>query len=284
MEKMHRAYSLITVKRLDAERRTFSGWATRPEPDRMGDTVNPLGATFANPLVLLHQHDSKRPIGTVKFDKPTKDGITFTAEIPVITDPGTLKDRVDTAWGEIEAGVVNAVSIGFRPKKYAFNDAGGVDFQEVEILELSTVSVPAHAGAVITSVGAGKKMDVRTMAALKAADVGLERASKVSRVVRLQPAGGAKGRVVKLDAPTPGAANASRVVALDGSHRWKGARLTATDRQEIAALKSVMTPGLTAADRAEIAELKKRFDTGDNVRVIALSAEELAAARRRGRS
>src|SRR5690349_25144843 len=57
-----RAYALFEVKAVDAERRTFSGWATTPATDRVGDNINPLGAKFTNPLVLLHQHDHDKPI------------------------------------------------------------------------------------------------------------------------------------------------------------------------------------------------------------------------------
>ena len=67
-----------------------------------------------------------------------------------------LKDRLDTAWGEIELGIVRAVSIGFRPLKYAFNDNGGIEYQEIEVYELSPVSVPCNQEAIITSV---KSMD-----------------------------------------------------------------------------------------------------------------------------
>jgi HK97 family phage prohead protease len=147
-----RAYALFEVKALDKTRRTFSGWATTPATDRMGDTVNPLGATFKNPLVLLHQHNRESPIGNVVFQKPTAKGIQFDAEIPVVEEPGPFKDRVDTAWGEISYGVVRAVSIGFKPIKYAFKDDGGVDYQEIEIYELSAVSIPALPQAVITSI------------------------------------------------------------------------------------------------------------------------------------
>lgn len=147
-----RAYALFEVKALDAQRRTFSGWATTPATDRMGDTVNPLGATFKNPLVLLHQHNRDEPIGNVTFKKPTAKGIQFDAEIPVVAEPGPFKDRVDTAWGEISYGVVRAVSIGFKPIKFAFTDDGGVEYQQIEIYELSVVSIPALPEAVITSV------------------------------------------------------------------------------------------------------------------------------------
>lgn len=149
---MNRAYSVIEVKALDEKRRVFSGWATTPAMDRVQDTINPMGAKFSNPLVLLHQHNHDEPIGSVTFEKPTPKGIKFQAEMPVISDAGPLKDRVDTAWGEIEHGLVRAVSIGFRPLKYAFKEDGGIEFQEIEIFELSTVSIPANAEAIISAV------------------------------------------------------------------------------------------------------------------------------------
>lgn len=146
-----KAYSAFIVKELDAVGRKFSGMATTPAMDRVGDRINPLGATFKNPLVLLHQHNHDEPIGTVTFKKPTAKGIEFTAEIPNVDRPGAFKDRVDMAWDEISYGVVRAVSIGFRPVKYAFTD-DGIDFEEVDIYELSTVSVPALPEAIIAQV------------------------------------------------------------------------------------------------------------------------------------
>src|SRR5678816_3000028 len=112
------AYALFEVKALDNSARTFSGWATTPSMDRVGDTINPMGAKFNNPLPLLHQHNRDEPIGTVTFKKPTPKGIQFDAQIPLIEEPGLLKDRVDMAWGEIKHGLVRGVSIGFRPVKY----------------------------------------------------------------------------------------------------------------------------------------------------------------------
>jgi len=154
IDKAYKAYSLFEVKSLDAKQRTFKGWATTPALDRVGDTVDPLGATFADTLPLLHQHNHALPIGLVKFGKPTRKGIEFQAELPEIQEDGPLKDRVDTAWGELKYGLVRAVSIGFRPIEYDYNDAGGLDFKKVEIYELSIVSVPALNEAVITQVKA----------------------------------------------------------------------------------------------------------------------------------
>lgn len=151
---MNRAYSLLTVKSVSEDERIIRGVATTPTPDRVGDVVEPLGVKFNNPMPLLHQHDHTKPVGTVTFDTPTKDGITFEAKLANVQEPGPLKDRIDTAWGEVKAGLVRAVSIGFR----ALEDGvelmrnGGYRFKATEVLELSLVTVPANADATITLV------------------------------------------------------------------------------------------------------------------------------------
>ena len=154
---MNRAYSILHVRALDSEKRVISGVATTPEPDRMGDIIEPLGIQFKNPLPLLLFHDTKRPVGLTKFSKPTKDGIDFEARIPQIEEPGALKDRVDEAWQSVKAGLISGVSIGFRPIESAFMDNGGMHFLESEVVELSLVTVPANAQATITSI---KQLDL----------------------------------------------------------------------------------------------------------------------------
>lgn len=149
---VQRAYSLFDVTSMDAEKRIIRGIATTPTPDRMGDTIDPMGAKFKNPLPFLHQHNHSSPIGLVRFDEPTARGIKFEAELPLIEEEGPLRDRIETAWGEIKHGLVRAVSIGFRALKYAYRDDDGIDFQEIEVYELSAVTIPANADAVISAV------------------------------------------------------------------------------------------------------------------------------------
>jgi HK97 family phage major capsid protein/HK97 family phage prohead protease len=149
---MKRAYAILTVKAVQEDQRIITGVATTPSPDRVGDIIEPLGVKFTNPMPLLHQHRSDEPVGHVTFDKPTKNGITFKAQLPVIAEPGPLKDRVDTAWGEVKAGLVRAVSVGFRPTEYSIMDDGGYRFVECEVLELSLVTIPANQDAVISTV------------------------------------------------------------------------------------------------------------------------------------
>lgn len=149
---MNRAYSVLAVKAVDDGARTIRGTATTPRPDRVGDVVEPLGIQFRNPMPLLWQHRHDAPVGVVKFDKPTADGITFEATIPVIAEPGALKDRVDEAWQSVKAGLVAAVSIGFRPLEYSRLDDGAVRFLASEVVELSLVTIPMNADATISLI------------------------------------------------------------------------------------------------------------------------------------
>lgn len=187
----NRAYSILEVKGVDEKARVIRGIATTPSVDRVGDIIDPLGVKFANPLAFLWQHDHSQPIGTVKFDKPTKDGITFEAEIASTDEPGTLKDRLDEAWQSIKMGLVRAVSIGFRPIEYSFMENGGIRFSESEVYELSAVTIPANADALISTV---KSLDA---AARKAAGV-----ADPETPPSPEPASSGKSaRVVKLDQP-----------------------------------------------------------------------------------
>jgi HK97 family phage major capsid protein/HK97 family phage prohead protease len=158
-ETIQRAYALLHVKGVDVERREFSGIATTPSPDRVGDIVEPKGVKFANPLSLLLYHDSRLPVGEVKFGKATDDGIPFTASIPEVIEAGVLRDRVNEAWQSVKYKLIKGVSIGFR----ALDDgievlkSGGYRFTKTEVLELSLVSIPANADATILSI---KQFDV----------------------------------------------------------------------------------------------------------------------------
>lgn len=159
---MNRAYSVLQVRSVDEDARVIRGVATSPTPDRMGDVVEPLGVSFKNPLPLLWQHRHDQPVGTVKFDRPTKDGITFEASLARVDDPGVLKDRIDEAWQSVKAGLVRAVSIGFRSLEHAAMKGGGWRFIKSEVLELSLVTIPANADATITAI---KSIDAELRAA-----------------------------------------------------------------------------------------------------------------------
>jgi len=176
---VERAYAVLHIKSIDVERRIITGTATTPEPDRMGDVIDPLGVVVAKSVPLLLYHDTKRPVGSVTFAPPTAAGIDFTAELPIVPDPGTVRDRIEEAWHSVKAGLLAGVSIGFRALVEPVFDktAGGFRFLKTEILELSLVAIPANASATIASI---KSLDM-------AADGRhLSRARDVLPIVRVQ--------------------------------------------------------------------------------------------------
>lgn len=155
---VNRAYAIFHVKSVDADKRIISGIATTPEPDRMGDIIDPLGVQFKNPVPLLLYHDTKRPVGWTKFKKPTKDGVEFEASLPTIEEPGTLRDRVEEAWQSVKAGLISGVSIGFRAIEEVFiKETSSFRFLKTEVMELSLVTIPANASATILSI---KELDL----------------------------------------------------------------------------------------------------------------------------
>lgn len=187
----NRAYSVLQVKSVDEETRVIRGIATTPSVDRVGDIIDPMGVKFQNPLAFLWQHQHDKPIGSVKFEKPTAKGIEFEATIAKTDEPGTLKDRLDEAWQSIKAGLVRAVSIGFRPIEYNFMDNGGIRFSETEVYELSAVTIPANADALITTI---KSLDAEARKAAGVPDPEIP--------ANPEPAAtGKKARVVRLDKP-----------------------------------------------------------------------------------
>lgn len=164
---MHRAYSTLQIKDVSGagEQRTFTGIATTPTPDRMGDIVEPSGAQFKLPIPLLFQHDHKQPIGWVTSAAVKDAGIEISAKVADVAAEGTLRDRLESAWQSIASGLVRGLSIGFRPLESA--DIQGTRWAERfikwEWLELSAVTIPANVDATILSV---KSFDTATRAAL----------------------------------------------------------------------------------------------------------------------
>ncbi len=212
---LNRAYSLLTVKAVDGDRRVLMGMATTPTTDRVGDIVEPKGVRFKNPLPLLLFHDSRMPVGTVKFSTPTDNGVEFEASIPEITEPGTLKDRVDEAWQSVKAGLIRGVSIGFRAldKGAEAMKGGGIRFTSTEVLELSLVAIPANSEATIHAI---KSIDSQYRAA--------SGEGQATEQVRTPGVTGAVVRQARKDAPTA-MTNQEKIVAFKAEKDAKTARM-----------------------------------------------------------
>lgn len=215
----NRAYATLEIKSYDDEKRIVRGVATSPTVDRMGDIIDPLGVTFVNPLSFLWQHKHDQPIGECKFEKPTKNGVNFEAQLlhPDKVESQGLKDRLQEAWDSIKTGLVKAVSIGFRPIEYSFMESGGIHFIETEVYELSAVTIPANADALISQIKSGGGEDA-VMRAIKALDAEFRRDENIPDpeipTAPEDPAavGNKKVRQVKLDEPARGRAEPAFVI------------------------------------------------------------------------
>lgn len=276
MTVTRRAYSSLTIKSVDEEKRIIRGVATTPTPDRVGDIVEPLGVKFTNPLAFLWQHDHRQPIGTVKFDTPTADGITFEAEIPVIDEPGTLKDRIDEAWQSIKIGLVRAVSIGFRALEYAWLDEGGIRFIKSEVYELSAVTIPAQPDAVMTSI---KNMDAAGVALIKQFDANAPAATGIIKRPS-KPSPGVTGKTthsvnLRAKEATTMKTIAEQITALEASRAAKSARMAEVMQKSIDEGRST-----DEAEQEEFDTLEQEVSAldGDLKRLRALEKAQAANA------
>jgi HK97 family phage major capsid protein/HK97 family phage prohead protease len=148
------AYTHLEVKALEgAASRTISGIASTPNPDREGNIFDPLGAQFVNPIPLLLHHDIRQPVGQATLTA-TKAGLLFEATIASVTEPGPLRDRLEDTWQQLQAGLLNKASIGFRVLEggAARLRSGFVRLFKTEVCELSLTTMPVNADAVVLAV------------------------------------------------------------------------------------------------------------------------------------
>jgi hypothetical protein len=152
-------------KSMDEEQRIIRGMATTPNPDRVGDVVEPLGLKFAPEIPLFLYHHQDKSVGVARLGAPTKKGVPFEAQILKVPEPGALRDRADEAWQMVKYGLIRAVSIGFQPVYELIEQlkSGGLRYPQSEVLELSLAPIPMNADARITLF---KQLDTKSQAAL----------------------------------------------------------------------------------------------------------------------
>jgi HK97 family phage prohead protease len=118
-------------------------------PDRMGDVIMADGWDLAdfrkNPVALFGHQSSLPPIGKWKnlrvIDKQLRGYLE-------LADAGT-SPRIDEIRKLVDADILRAVSVGFRPKESRPRPESdyGVFFTKAELMETSLVSVPANPNA-----------------------------------------------------------------------------------------------------------------------------------------
>ncbi len=188
---MNRAYSVLSLKAVDEEKRTLTGIATTPSVDKMDDVVEPKGAEFQLPIPFLWQHDASQPVGHVTKAKVTSAGIEVEIQLQKTDEPGTVKDRLDAAWQDIKLGLVRGLSIGFQAIETSrIEGTYGLRYLKWLWLELSGVTIAANGDCSIQTI---KSIDIAIRAEKGIADTEIQ--------TEAPAATGKTVRVVKLNDP-----------------------------------------------------------------------------------
>ena len=169
----------------DGESRTINFTISTDSVDRYGDTIAvdgwQLDAYRKNPVVLWAHDGDSLPVG--RANKLWTEPHKLKAETEFT--PAGMSKFNDTVYEMYRLGFMSATSVGFMPLKYAFVDDPerryGIDFQEQELLEFSTVPVPANAEALIE----GKKAGIDVAVMLDWATDLLGKAGDSDRIVKL---------------------------------------------------------------------------------------------------
>ncbi|TMQ24148.1 MAG: phage major capsid protein [Deltaproteobacteria bacterium] len=116
-------------------------------PDRMDDVIMAdawdLASFQKNPIALFN-HNSNAPIGKWANVRVVDKQLRGHLELA----PAGTSDRIDEIRKLIEADILRATSVGFRPKESKPRpESNGLFFTKAELVESSLVSVPANPNA-----------------------------------------------------------------------------------------------------------------------------------------
>lgn len=139
-------------------------------PDRVGDMIAPSAfrkAVF--PLPMLFGHDQNDPVGTWSEAAEARGGLMVKGRL-LVEDVGRARE----VRALVRAGAVKGLSIGFATRKAAARPGGGRTITELELLEISLVTLPMHPGARVTSAKSAVEA-LRLVAALNRATAQLAR-------------------------------------------------------------------------------------------------------------
>ncbi len=270
-----RAYSTLEIKAAteDGGKRRFSGIASTPQTDRMGDVVEPKGATFKLPIPLLWQHDSRDPIGWITAARVTDKGIEVDAEVASIQEDGALKTRLTTAWQMIKSGLVRGLSIGFNAEETArIEGTYGYHILKWLWLELSAVTIPANEQATILAI---KSADQASLAASGHRALHDGRASALPGVPGFSKSAAPRG------SQTPSGKGSTMKTAYQELSELRETRATKTARMsELQDVAKAAERRLSQEEATEFDGLLAEVDAlDDQIRAKSLEALNGAAAR-----
>lgn len=161
---------------------TLSGYASvfGPPADMHGDIVKP--GAFAKSLasgvrpLMLWSHDLSEPIGVWTDVREDSKGLLVTGRLTLETRRGA------EAYALLKDGALNGLSIGFRAVGLEDRADGGRLLTEIDLAEISLVTLPSASRARVSSVKSGE-ITPRTIEAILR-DAGVSKAMAAGIVAR----------------------------------------------------------------------------------------------------
>lgn len=202
-------------------------------PDRVGDVIEKgafAGAVL--PLPMLFGHDQNDPIGVWEKAEEKADGLHVKGRLLIEDVPRAREVRA-----LVQAGAVRGLSIGFTGRKALPRKGGGRTITQLDLLEVSLVTVPAHPGAQVTSAKSAVDA-LRIVTALHRAIVGdgdFGVTIQESDTTTSGDFADAAAAVIDTDAPATLAASASYRLGYRGFKRYVRLSLTKAGGTSIAA-------------------------------------------------
>ncbi|TNB46435.1 HK97 family phage prohead protease [Martelella lutilitoris] len=116
-------------------------------PDRVGDVIRKGAFSEASlPLPMLFAHDFNDPIGS--WSEATEDEQGLKVKGALLVDEVA---RAREVYALVKSGAVKGLSVGFVSRKAVPRRGGGRMISQLELLEISLVTVAMHPGARVTS-------------------------------------------------------------------------------------------------------------------------------------
>jgi HK97 family phage prohead protease len=145
---------------------TIKGMANTADKDRVGDVVLPsafkktLEGYMENPVILF-QHNWDKIIGKCVKAEITDEGLYVEAEI------SSAKD-VDDVRTKIAEGSLKTFSIGYNELDADYDENNGCNVvKELELLEISVVTIPCNAKAKFTAEVSEKTEEAQKTASIE---------------------------------------------------------------------------------------------------------------------
>lgn len=149
------AFELKSQKDDDDDYYYFEGYASTYNNVDLGDDVvmegafdNTMKTKKPNNIKILYQHDMRMPLGIATEFRDDKNGFFIRAKMP--KEHSQAKDVMAL----MKCGAIDSMSIGYIPVKFDYDDRGTRLLKEIDLHEVSLVTMPMNPKAMITAMKA----------------------------------------------------------------------------------------------------------------------------------